>query len=114
MTREELMTAFIAAGGRSSGAELERLGQEAWHLMLGQSRGRVKKVEPDTPEGCLVKDCFRALVEDGAASGQGIVASETLGQWSRTYRDDGKSRDQRRTAILREYLGETGLLYRGV
>lgn len=108
------MTAYAAAGGRISGAELERLGREVWRLMLGQSRGRVQKVEPDTPEGCLVKDCFRALVEDCAESGQGTVASETLGQWSRTYRDDGKSRDQQRISILREYLGETGLLYRGV
>lgn len=108
------MTAYTAAGGRISGTELEQLGREAWRMMLSQSRGRIEKVEPDTPEGCLVKDCFRDLVEDGAEAGQGTVASETLGQWSRTYRDDGKSRDQRRTAILREYLGETGLLYRGV
>ncbi len=108
------MTAYAAAGGRISGAELDRLGQEAWRLMLGQSRGRVRQVEPDSPEGCLARDCFRALVEDGSESSQGVVASETLGQWSRTYRDEGRSRDQRRTAILREYLGETGLLYRGV
>lgn len=108
------MTAYAAAGGRISGAELDRLGRESWRLLLGQSRGRVRQVEPDTPEGCLVRDCFRALVEDGSESGQGTLASETLGQWSRTYRDEGRSRDQRRTAILREYLGETGLLYRGV
>lgn len=107
------MTAYAAAGGRSSGAELDRLAQDTWRLMLGQSRGRVKDVDPDTPEGCLVKDCFRVLVEDGAESGQGTVASETLGQWSRTYRDEGRTREQRRIAILRDYLGETGLLYRG-
>ena len=108
------MTAYAAAGGQISGTELEQQGRAAWRLMLSQSRGRVREVDPDTPEGWLVKDCFRDLVEDGAEAGQGTVASETLGQWSRTYRDEGRTRDQRQIAILREYLGETGLLYRGV
>lgn len=113
MTGEELMAAYAATGGTVCGAELERLGREAWRLLQSQSRGRVVQVERDTPEGRLVMDCFRALVEEGKASSQGVLASESLGQWSRTYRDDGKRRDQRQASILREYLGETGLLYRG-
>lgn len=113
MTGEELMTAYVAVGGTVCGGELERLGREAWQLLLSQSRGRVRQVPPETPEGRLVMDCFRALVEDGKETSRGVVASETLGQWSRTYRDDQKRRDQRQASILREYLGETGLLYRG-
>lgn len=113
MTGEELMAAYAAAGGPVCGTELEQLGREAWRLLLSQSRGRIRQVMPETPEGRLVMDCFRALVEEGKEASQGVVASETLGQWSRTYRDDQKRADQRQAAILREYLGETGLLYRG-
>lgn len=113
MTGEELMAAYAAAGGTAQGTELERLGRNAWRLLLAQTRGRVAQVEPGTAEGHLVQECFRALVEEQQESSQGVVASETLGQWSRTYRDEGKRRDQRQASILREYLGETGLLYRG-
>ena len=113
MTGKDLMGTYAAMGGGVSGEELERLGRDAWRLLVSQSRGRVRQVQPETPEGRLVRDCFRALVEDGETSEQGTVASETLGQWSRTYRNDQQSREQRRASILREYLGETGLLYRG-
>ena len=113
MTIKTLLSVYTAAGGQCTGEELDRAGREAWMLMLGQSRGRIQEVEAETPEGRLVQDCFCALVDGGSGNREGMIASETLGQWSRTYRDDQKSRDRRLLEILREYLGETGLLYRG-
>ena len=81
-------------------------------MMLSESRGRILEVEEEGPLGSLVLQCFRHMVEYAAGAGDSLQ-SETLGQWSRTYRDSGKRRDQQLLTILRQYLGETGLLYRG-
>ena len=82
-------------------------------VLLGQSRGRVAEVEEDTAEGRLLQQCFSSLVETDAELSSPLLQSETLGQWSRTYAASQRNRDRELGRIIREYLGETGLLYRG-
>lgn len=112
MTLSELLTAYADGGGTLTGEALRRSVQEAWPLMLLETRNRVLGVDPESETGEAVRQCFDALVE--AASGDpGALRSETLGQWSRTFQDSGRSREETLRMILRQYLGETGLLYRG-
>lgn len=44
----------------------------------------------------------------------GEVASETLGRWTRNYAASGMTSTQRMHEAAVQYLGTTGLLYRGV
>lgn len=112
MTLTQLIAQYQASGGSLSGDILGNAADEVWAMMLSESRGRILEVEEEGPLGSLVLQCFRHMVEYAAGAGDSLQ-SETLGQWSRTYRDSGKRRDQQLLTILRQYLGETGLLYRG-
>lgn len=111
MTGDTLLAGYVISGGSLTGDLLERTGREIWQLMLGQTRGRVVEVDRETPEGQLVQECYNAMVD--SSDENAALASETLGQWTRTYRDEEKSREKQLLGILRDYLGETGLLYRG-
>jgi hypothetical protein len=82
-------------------------------MMLAESRGRVALVQEEDAEGTLIRQAFGDMVDLAAETAQGEVQSETLGQWSRTYRDSGRQREAKLQNVLRQYLGETGLLYRG-
>ncbi len=113
MTLSNLLQGYQASGGSLNGEPLGRNADRVWALMLSESRGRILKAGEDGPEAQLIQQCFNHMTETAAEGEAGELQSETLGQWSRTYRRDGKSRDQRLMELLRQYLGETGLLYRG-
>ena len=112
MTLSDLLTAYADGGGALTGEALRSSVQEAWPLMLLETRNRVLGVDPESETGKAVRQCFAAMV-DAASEDPGALRSETLGQWSRTYQDGGRSREETLKYILRQYLGETGLLYRG-
>lgn len=112
MTEEMLLTAYTAAGGTLTGEALAAGSREAWRRLLLETRGAVTKTESDTPEGALIVQCFHDLVEFCARYKEGVPVAESLGQWSRQYRQE-RSREDMIRSILRSYLGETGLLYRG-
>ena len=111
MTLSDLLTGYAQNGGTLTGDALRQSVGEVWPLLLSETRQRVLSVE-DSGERDAVQRCFDAMVEAAGSEGAPLQ-SETLGQWSRTYRDPGRTRDGALKALLREYLGETGLLYRG-
>ncbi len=111
MTKSELLQGYRASGGAVQGDALDRSAKAVWAMLLSESRGRILETDSDGPEAQLVQQCFDHMVD--AADSGGEVQSETLGQWTKTYRTDSKSRDRRLLSLLRQYLGETGLLYRG-
>lgn len=112
MTLTQLITSYQTAGGALTGDALADSASEVWALMLSESRGRMLEADDTGPLYELVAQCFRHMVE--YAAGGEALQSETLGQWTRTYRDSGRGRDRQLLTILRQYLGETGLLYRGL
>ena len=112
MTLSDLLTGYAQHGGNLTGDALKRSVEEVWPLMLAETRQRVLSVEPGSEHAAGVQDCFDAMV-NFAGSDSGGIQSETLGQWSRTYRDPGSTREAALKNLLRQYLGETGLLYRG-
>ena len=112
MTLSDLLTAYADGGGTLTGDALRRSVQEVWPLMLMETRNRVLSVETVSETGRTVIECFSAMVEAASETG-GSLRSETLGQWSRTYQESGRTREEALRLILRQYLGETGLLYRG-
>ena len=57
---------------------------------------------------CAVAEEYKAEREEGA----GVVASESVGSWSRTYAQTASPAQKRRDAAWM-WLGNTGLLYRG-
>ena len=57
---------------------------------------------------CAVAEEYKAEREEGA----GVVASESVGSWSRTYAQTASPAQKRRDAAWM-WLGTTGLLYRG-
>ena len=124
MTLSDLLTAYADGGGTLTGDALRRSVQEVWPLMLMETRNRVLSTEADSGPGRTVIECFSAMVEAASETGGslrveaasetgGSLRSETLGQWSRTYQESGRTREEALRLILRQYLGETGLLYRG-
>lgn len=81
------------------------------------TRGK-SKLNPDLEElkmaCCAIAEQFH-IVEKVSASATG-VQSESVGSWSRTYRSGTEISEeaQKKVATLaRQYLGSTGLLYRG-
>ncbi len=113
MTRDELFAAYRSGGGTLAGEALREPGSLCWRMLCAQTRGRIREVEADSGEGRLTQQCFSDMVEAAASAGEGVLRSETLGQWTKVYEGGRRTRDQKLLAILREHLGETGLLYRG-
>ncbi len=93
--------------------EISQVAEGVWALLLAQTRGRVLAVDPDSDMGELVQAAYDAMIDCAAENSAGQLQSETLGQWTRTYRDTGRTPEQQQLTLLREYLGESGLLYRG-
>jgi len=112
MTLSDLISGYHRGSGSLSGDALTGPAGEIWTMMMGESRGRIQEVDPETAEGSLVQQCFDQMLYT-AVTEASALRSETLGQWSRTYRDPDRSRNRQMKTVLREYLGETGLLYRG-
>lgn len=111
MTQKELLRGYLVSGGHLDGEKLEEAAGVVWTMMLSESRGRIQEADSQGPEASLIQQCFNQMAD--AAAGGEELQSETLGQWTRTRRSGGRTRDQRLRYLLRQNLGETGLLYRG-
>lgn len=113
MTLQNLCTAYQASGGDLPEQTLRTAGRKAWSLLCQQTMDRVLSYGGD-PEP--VERCFRELVEAvHLREVQGVLASESVGQWSQSYvnPDEGQTSRQVYDGIIRRHLGETGLLFRG-
>ena len=61
-------------------------------------------------------DAAQALAQkalSASVTSEGELQSQSVGSWSKTYRSGGDSAQQALGAIAQQYLGATGLLYRG-
>lgn len=113
MTLQDLITAYQASGGALGGQELQAAGCKAWSYLCQQTMERLHTYGMDPAP---VERCFCELVEAiHQREAQGVLASESLGQWSRSYvnPDEGLTGPQAYAGIIRRWLGETELLYRG-
>ena len=101
-------------GDRIAAAEWPALSRDAAacleELTLGRTAG---DLAPELLERCRMALC--AVAEDYKSEREhagGVVASETVGSWSRTYTQAGSPAGRRRDAAWM-WLGNTGLMYRG-
>ncbi len=114
MTIDTLLTAYRRSGGSLTGQTLEDCARQVWVVMLQESRGRIRDADDAGPLAELIFQCFRHMAEYLASGEDPALQSESLGQWSRSYRDSGRTREKELVKILRQYLAETGLLFRGI
>lgn len=113
MTLDKLITGYTVGGGTLAGNELQAASRTAWRYLYDRTCGRVYSTEDHMD---LVQSCFNELVACiFQRSGGGALASQSVGSWSQSYVDGngGQTTDQICAAIIRQWLGETGLLYRG-
>lgn len=112
MTLEGLIQNYSELGGTLSGTALTQAGDTAWGYLEQQTMGRIDFCGEAHQDAVL--HCFQALVDTihGFAR-QGHITRETVGDWTRTYDCGEVSQDEVCRAIIRRWLGETGLLYRG-
>ena len=61
-----------------------------------------------------VKDACCAVSEKLHQEESPVLTSQTVGSWSQTYATDQSTRETRLYRIAELYLGNTGLMYRGV
>lgn len=101
-------------GDRIAAAEWPALSRDAAasleELTLGRTAG---DLAPELLERCRMALC--AVAEEYKSEREhagGVVASETVGSWSRTYTQAGSPAGRRRDAAWM-WLGNTGLMYRG-
>ena len=101
-------------GDRIAAAEWPALSRDAAacleELTLGRTAG---DLAPELLERCRMALC--AVAEEYKTEREhagGVVASETVGSWSRTYTQAGNPTSRRRDAAWM-WLGNTGLMYRG-
>ena len=101
-------------GDRIAAAEWPALSRDAAacleELTLGRTSG---DLAPELLERCRMALC--AVAEEYKSEREhagGVVASETVGSWSRTYTQAGSPAGRRRDAAWM-WLGNTGLMYRG-
>lgn len=79
-------------------------------LTLGRTAG---DLAPELLERCRMAMCAVAEeLRDQREHAGGIIASESVGSWSRTYTQTG-SPAQKQWAAARRWLVNTGLMYRG-
>lgn len=110
---ETLCDAYTQAGGGLTGEALQGAALLSWGYLLSGTLGRISVQETVTP---AILQCFTALTELVAGKSQGgELQAQTLGDWRVEYRDaaGGKTLDQQASALIRRYLGDTDLLYRG-
>lgn len=113
MTFHELISGYTTRGGKLSGDDLQAAGRTAWRHLYGRTFGRVYS---DDTHMDLIQECFDDLVDTVyRRSHGGALASQSVGSWSQSYVDgDGNQTDSQVYAdIIRQWLGDTGLLYRG-
>lgn len=106
MTFQSLLSTYT---GDLTGAALYTAASAAWGYLLGQTLGRITLQTTATER---LTQCFSALIamihRDETA-----LRSETVGDFRREYRDPDKTQLQRAAEIIRRYLGDTDLIYRG-
>lgn len=113
MTLDELITGYSADGGKLTGDDLQAASRTAWRHLYSRTFGRVYS---DDDHGALIQQCFGDLVDAAyQRSSGGNLASQSVGSWSQSYVDgDGNQTDsQVYSGIIQQWLGGTGLLYRG-
>lgn len=112
MTLNELISGYTADGGKLSGDDLRAASRTAWRCLYDRTFGRVYS---DDDHGELIQQCFNELVGIIYQRGGGTLASQSVGSWNQSYVDGsgGQTDDQVYAGIIRQWLGDTGLLYRG-
>lgn len=98
-----------------------RLARRAWSFLVYYTRGRVNSFsdsEAVLMAACALAEQFQIIERSQAAiSGEnGEIQSQTVGAYSVTYRSGADVSDSARAQlaeIARQYLANTGLLYRG-
>ena len=104
----------IYHGDRIAAAEWPALSRDAAACLEELTLGRTAAdLDSELLERCQMALCavaeeYKAEREEGA----GVVASESVGSWSRTYAQTASPAQKRRDAAWM-WLGNTGLLYRG-
>lgn len=113
MTLDELITGYSADGGKLTGDDLQAASRTAWRHLYSRTFGRVYS---DDDNGALIQQCFDDLVDAAyQRSNGGNLASQSVGSWSQSYVDGNGSQtdSQVYAGIIQQWLGDTGLLYRG-
>ncbi len=111
MTLDELITGYATDGGRVTGDDLQAASRTAWRHLYSRTFGRVYS---DDDHGELIQQCFNDLVGAVYQRGHGgNLASQSVGSWSQSYADGSQTSDQIYADIIQQWLGDTGLLYRG-
>lgn len=113
MTLDELITGYSADGGKLTGDDLQAASRTAWRHLYSRTFGRVYS---DDDNGALIQQCFDDLVDAAyQRSNGGNLASQSVGSWSQSYVDGNGSQtdSQVYAGIIQQWLGGTGLLYRG-
>ena len=98
--------------GAMASDEYERLSRRASAHLDSLTFGRIEGEWVSDPR---VKDacCAVADVLQRCENG-GELASETVGKWSRSYATQNRTPAQNIRSAVLLYLGDTGLMYRGV
>ena len=98
-------------------AEFSKAAARASSFLDYYTRGKSKR-NPDMDElkiaCCAIAE--QAVVYEKASASVAGVQSESVGSWSRTYRSGAEVTEEARekmAQVAREYLGTTGLIYRG-
>lgn len=92
-------------------ADFNRLSRQASYYIDSLTFGRI---QGDWLDSSRVKDACCAVAEQMRRQEQGgEVASATNDGYSETYITSGKTPAQRQYATVAQYLGMTGLMYRG-
>lgn len=100
-------------GGEMPESEYRRYSGQAGAYLEQVTFGRVNAL-PEGPMMDKVRDAACALADVYKRAEQGVVSSETNGDHSITIARGSQSDAQRLYAAAALYLGNTGLLYRGV
>lgn len=82
------------------------------------TRGKAKDYEGEEVKMCCcaLAEQYQIIEQATAQSIKGEVQSESVGSWSKTYRSGAEVSSAAKAAladIARQYLSNTGLLYRG-
>lgn len=103
---------YTAAGGQLTQTEFNKISVTAWAYLTTLTLGRAAVATGEN--AALVKQCFAKLCDTQYAQMQGSeVASASNDGYSETYVQSGKTAEQKNYAIVMQYLGLTGMLYRG-
>ena len=113
MTLDELITGYATDGGKLTGDDLQAASRTAWRHLYDRTSGRVYT---DDTHMELIQQCFNELADAVyQRSSGGTLSSQSVGSWSQSYVDGNGSQtdSQVYAGIIQQWLGGTGLLYRG-